>query len=132
MACEFVEELRRLGTRFRSGELAFHREDVLAQPGEQFALASRDGRILRQMGMAIDKPGEDRHRAVIDPADWFRPLQPAKIIIIACFGDAAVLDNERAATLAVEGAKFRCIDQETADAKQGDVLFHRPPSRKTS
>ena len=103
---------------------------MLAQPGEQFALASRDGRILRQMGMAIDKPGEDRHRAVIDPADWFRPLQPAKIIIIARCGDSSVFDDDGPISPAAQIAKFRRIDQETANAKQVTVLFHSAPPMK--
>src|ERR1041385_2303839 len=127
-----MEKLRRLGTRFRAGELAFHRENVLTQPWKQFTLTSRDGRILRQMRMAIDEPGENCHWAAIQPANWFWTLHPAKVIIIARFGDTPIFDNDGAATSAAEGAKFRCINQETADAEQGDVLFHRPPSRKTS
>ena len=79
MAGKLVEKLRRLSPRLWPSELAFDGKNVLAQPRKQFALASGDGGILRQMCMAIDEPGENGHRPPLDPADRFGPLPPVKI-----------------------------------------------------
>jgi hypothetical protein len=75
--------------------------------------------------MAIDKPGENRHRPPLDPADRFGPLPSAKIIIIARCGDPSVFDNNGPIPPAAQVAKFRRIDQETANAKQFTLLFHK-------
>src|SRR5438309_4519618 len=130
VAGKFVEKLRRLGPRLWSGELVFDGKNVLAQPRKQFALASGNGGILRQMRMAIDEAGENRHRPPLDPANQFGPLPPAKIIIIARCGDSSVFDNDGPISPAAQVAKFRRIDQESANAKQVTVLFHSAPPMK--
>src|SRR5438309_1982141 len=84
------------------------------------------------MRMAIDEPGENRHRPSLDPADRFGPLPPVKIIIIARCGDPSVFDNDGPIPSAAQVAKFRRIDQETANAKQFTVLYHSAPPMKTS
>src|SRR5712692_10132143 len=84
------------------------------------------------MRMAIDEPGENRHRPPLDPTDRFGPLPPVKIIIIARCGDPSVFDNDGPIPPTAQLAKFRRIDQETANAKQFTVLFHSAPPMKTS
>ena len=59
---QFLEEKRCFLPRFGPGEFALDRKNVLAQPGQQLAFASGDGRVLGQVGVAIDQPGENRHR----------------------------------------------------------------------
>ena len=66
---DFVKKLRSFGARLRACELAFDRENVLAQPREQFAFAAGDGRILRQMRVTVDEARENRRGPVVDPAD---------------------------------------------------------------
>src|SRR6267143_1340173 len=125
VAGKFVEKLRRLGPRLWPSELAFDGKNVLAQPRKQFALASGDCGILGQVRMAIDEPGKNRHRPPLDPPDRFGSLPPAKIIIIARSGDPSVFDNNGPIPPAAQVAKFRRVDQETANAKQFIVLFHK-------
>src|SRR6266404_6664455 len=57
---ELAEKLRRLGARLGSGELSFHRKNVLAQPWQQFAFAARDGGVLRQVRVAVDQARKNR------------------------------------------------------------------------
>src|SRR5207237_4643636 len=84
----------------------------------------------RQMRMAIDEAGKNRHRPPLDPANRFGPLPPAKIIIIARCGDSSVFDNDGHISPAAQIAKFRRIDQDTAYDKQVSILFNSAPPLK--
>src|SRR5439155_4102310 len=96
------------------------------------ALAARDGGILREMGMAIDQPRENRDRPAIDPSDGLGPLHSAQVVVVTHFGDPSVLDDERSGGVPAQRAKLRRIDEKTADAEQITLLVHRTPSMKTS
>src|SRR5258706_2450143 len=77
------------------------------------------------MGMAIDQAGEYRHRASIDPVKRFGPVQPADVVVIACGGNASVIDDDGPAGLTSDGAELRCINKEAAEAKRVIVVLHR-------
>ena len=127
MAGELVEKLRRFLARFGSGEIAFHREDVLAQPGEKFALAARDGRILWQMRVTIDQSGENDRSSAIDPANRLCLWASTKIVVIARFQDPAIFDEEGAVAPATQGTEIRGVDEEASNPKQVAVAVHRNP-----
>src|SRR5438105_15610837 len=102
MPCQLPEKMRRFGARFWSGKLALDRKNMLAQPRQQFAFTSGDGRILGQVCVTIDEPRKDGSRPIVDPADGLWPLMPPQVIVITGIGDAPILDNDRAVSPAAE------------------------------
>ena len=119
------KKLRRFFARFRSGKIAFDRKNMLAQPGKKFALAARDGGILRQVRVAIDQPGKNRDRAAIDPINRLRLRHSAQIVVIARGEDPAIFDDDGAITPAAQGAEIRGVNEETSYAKKVAFSVHR-------
>jgi hypothetical protein len=121
---QFVEEERRFLPRFRTGEFAFQWENILAPPRQQLAFAPRHGRILGNVGVAIDQAREDHDRSAIAPAHGDGPGPFAQVVVIADLREAAVLYDDGAITPAAKGAIFRGVNQEPADSKRAGVRLH--------
>jgi hypothetical protein len=119
---QLVEELGRFFARFRAGEFPLDGEDIFAEPREQLGLAARDGGVLRQVGVTIDQARENGDAAAVAPLRLYAALGAPQRIVVADRCDPSALDNDRAVAPGAEGAEFRGVDDEPADAKQ---VVHR-------
>jgi hypothetical protein len=89
---------------------------------------------LRQMGVTVDKPGENCYPPVVDPFHWPRPLRPTHVVVISHVYDAAFVDYQRSSRIGTDRSYVRRIDQETAEANRliDEVLHTRQLNHSTA
>src|SRR6187200_1418276 len=81
------------------------------------------------MRVAIDQARKDSNVAGFLPLRLRAALGTSQDIVVAYGGDPAALDEDGSVAPRAEGAKFRGVDDEPADAKQ---VVHNDAVRRTS
>src|SRR5205823_1288455 len=116
--CQLVKKERCLPARPRTGKLALDRENIFSQPGEKLALATGHGRILRQVGVAVDQPGKNGSGLALDPMQPRSAWPFPQIIVSADFGDLAVSNDYGAVAVAAERTVSRRVDKISPDSER--------------